>query len=138
MLYGIHETALNNYCETLAVLIKTIKRDYERMINRDLSQQKWQGLLERNVVLCAKRVYEEGLKDALLRLPKDYPLSMRMSMMDITNEKVVELFIFAVQKNRTSCAISNFLEEANLTNKYLDDIVVQLDVLKSQYITHLN
>lgn len=118
----------------VAQLKQSMKRQYDRGVNKDLSQQNWQDLLKRNVTWVLK----QGYKDALSHLQSmtfapqgvsaekdDSPLSVQA--LKPLDGLIDELMQYALQKHRTSCALSNFPDEHKPSQDYIADVLQQAD-----------
>lgn len=113
-------------------LKQTIKRQYDRNVNKDLSRQNWQDLFKRNVTAVLKQAYH----DALLQLQS---VSLDHEKRETETEKgfsklavqvlkpfdgfVDEIMQYALQKHRTSCALSNFPDEHRPGEDYIAEVV---------------
>lgn len=113
-------------------LKQTIKRQYDRNINKDLSRQNWQGLYKRNVTAVLKQAY----CDSLVRLQS---VSLDHEKRETETEKgfsklaiqalkpfdgfVDEIMQYALQKHRTSCALSNFPDEHQPGEDYIAEVI---------------
>ncbi|MGR9117278.1 MAG: amine oxidase [Gammaproteobacteria bacterium] len=106
-------------------LKRTMQRQYDRNINKDLSQQHWQDLFKRNVTGSLRQAYTESL--AQLR-----QLSFKSAIPGLSNrvlhtfEGFIDEFLqYALQKHRTSCALSNFPSEHNPSRDYIAAVLCE-------------
>ena len=102
-------TSLASFEQYVTELRRTMKRQYDRNVNKDLSQQKWQGLFKRNITLLLKQAYEDSLRQ-LQNITIDSENSYVQALKPFEGI-IEELMQYAVQKHRTSCALSNFPDE---------------------------
>ncbi len=104
-------TVFNRYVETLR---KTMTRQYDRSVNRDLAQQQPQELLLRNVRAVLNQLYQQSLEY--------FPEGQGSAALEVFNGIQNELIGYAVKKHRTSCAISHFPDEHSPSNTYIAKI----------------
>lgn len=97
--------SMTAFYDYVSGLKKTMKRQYDRNVNRDLSQQRPQELLLRNVREVLNQVYQQALQRAD---QNGIAISDGLQAFDGIRDELLE---YAVQKHRTSCAISNFPDE---------------------------
>lgn len=128
-------TAINlaSFEQYVNSLLPGIKRQYDRGVNRDLSQQQWQDLFKRNVTGVLKQAYH----DALAQL-QQFPLtregaqgggadtSVSNQVLKPYSHLIDELIQYAVQKHRSSCALSNFPAEHNPSQDYIAEVVQEV------------
>ena len=119
-------TSLASFAAHVTELRRGIKRQYDRSVNKDLSQQNWQGLFQRNVTGVLRQCYSDALK-RLEQLPfvaaQGEPLAH--TALDAFAGFADELLQYALQKHRTTCAISNFPEEHDPSQAYLAQVLEQ-------------
>ncbi len=121
--------SLERFATEVARLRHELPRRYERQINRDLARQQWQELFLRNAVGAVRQTYSEALT-ALRALPfarqgmvVDKGLSPLTSEALIAFDGLVDEFLqYAVQKHRTSCALSNFPDEHKPSPDYVNEV----------------
>jgi monoamine oxidase len=122
----VEDTVLDDVQRALSTLRAGIRRHYDRNVNRDLSRQQWQGLFRRNVTAVLRQLYQDALKE-LCRLVTTVDLeNSDISTTELLRglEGVVEELIeYALQKHRTSCAMSNFPDEHNPDQAYLFEVI---------------
>lgn len=119
------ENTLVTFAEYLSALKKMTQRQYDRNINKDLSQQKWQEIFKRNVTGSLKQAYQESL--------------LQIQKLDLTNEIlkpqllalfegfIEEFMQYTLHKHRTSCALSNFPDEHNPSQDYITEVLLQIN-----------
>jgi hypothetical protein len=102
-----------------------IKRQYDRSVNKDLSQQNWQGLFQRNVTGVLQQCYADALKK-LRQLPfQSGGTELATQALQPFDGFMDELLAYSLQKHRTTCAISNFPDEHNPSDAYLSEVLAQ-------------
>lgn len=117
--------ALAKFQATIATARKTMERQYERLVNRDLSSQRWQGLLQRNVMLSLEQLFALSL-DEIERLElTEADADIHRQLLSVYDNIIESFLQFAVQKHRTSCAISNFPSEHKPDNVYIEQVLTQ-------------
>lgn len=111
-----------------------IKRQYDRNVNRDLSQHNWHDLFRRNVVDVLKQAYEEALtylQQVSSNLPKAQKKQegskLSKQALHYLNELGDEIMQYALQKHRGSCALSNFPDEHNPAKEYIATVIEELE-----------
>ena len=115
---NINAISLAEFDQYVTELKQIMKRQYDRSINKDLSRQQWQGLFKRNVISALKQVYEDAL-GRLIQLSFDPEgIEAVKEVAELTAlvlqpfDGFVDEFVqYALQKHRTSCALSNFPDE---------------------------
>ena len=134
MLEHINVTSLADFESYVNELKPAIKRQYDRCVNKDLSQQKWQDLFKRNIVDVLKQVYDHSLTQMQL-LSLDIK---RMNNAQKVNGNLGQVYIlkyfdgiseeliqYALQKHRSSCALSNFPDEHNPSKDYITEVIME-------------
>ncbi len=101
-------------------LKRCLPRQYERSINRDLSRQQSQDLFIRNVTATLQHAYDEALQ-RLRELPftEANPKPSAQDVLQPFAGLSDELIQVALQKHRTSCALSNFPDEHKPNRDYI-------------------
>ena len=115
-------------------LMPMLKRQYDRSVNKDLSQQNWDGLFQRNVIHVLKQAYDEGLS-LLQQMSSDLPKGQRNKEGSELSKQAIhyfdaladELMQYALQKHRSSCALSNFPDEHNPAKDYIATVVQEIE-----------
>jgi hypothetical protein len=115
-------------------LLPGIKRQYDRGVNRDLSQQQWQDLFQRNVTAVLQQTYQEAFTQLQqMATEREDPQALAPGD-DLTRQilkpfhiLIDELIQYAVQKHRSSCALSNFPEEHNPSQAYIAQVLHDID-----------
>lgn len=114
-------------------LLPGIKRQYDRGVNRDLSRQQWQDLFKRNITVVLQQAYQDALiqlqqlaseRENLSEKKKDGRLEQVLTAFHML---IDELMQYALQKHRSSCALSNFPEEHNPSQAYIAQVLQQVD-----------
>ena len=138
-------TSLDRFSEYVTGLRTAMKRQYDRSVNKDLSQQKSQGLFKRNVTAVLKQVYQGALQElGQLSLAGDELGSREgdAKLADLVFKPfdgiVEELIEYALQKHRTSCAMSNFPDEHNPSQEYIFEVIKQTGRDWSAFVAQLN
>jgi hypothetical protein len=141
----INSAGLGELHHNVADLKIRIKRDYDRSVNRDLSQQQWQDLFRRNVTAVLRQAY--GL--VLAELEK-LPTSAEGLAVDENAQEacalvlksfdglIEELILYALQKHRSSCALSNFPEEHNPSQEYIAAVIEEACRDWSAFVARVN
>jgi hypothetical protein len=111
-------------------LKQTAKRQYDRNINKDLSSQNWQNLFKRNVVAVLQQVYEASLVQlgtlhfGTEKMESEDGFSpIAIQALKPFDGVVDDIIQYALQKHRTSCALSNFPDEHNPSEDYIAEVI---------------
>lgn len=116
----------------VTALKQTTKRQYDRSVNKDLSRQNWRDLFIRNVTAVLNEAYAESLAQ-LQRESFDFGevetengfSNTLVQALKPFDGFVEELIQYALQKHRTSCALSNFPDEHKPSEEYIDKVILQ-------------
>jgi len=136
---------LVNFANTVQGIRVGIKRQYDRSVNKDLSQQNSQDLFLRNVTAVLQQVYQEALAK-LQQLPlselglesKDGSAEFITQLQKPFDGMIEELIHYALQKHRSSCALSNFPDEHNPSPEYLAQVIDTTSWDWSAFILQVN
>lgn len=100
---------------------RSLFRDYNRALNRNLAQQNVDQLMHRNVLAMQQQFYKELIK-------VDDVVETDAEMLDKALELFWQDFLQTVIKHhRSSCALSNFPLEHNPDNAYLANLIAALE-----------
>lgn len=104
-----------------------LKREYDRSINRDLSQQNYQELMKRNFTSVLVQLYRDALQllqqqQLAIETNADYQ-SLGDEYLKPFEGMIDELFQYVLQKHRSSCALSNFPVEHNPAVTYIAEVL---------------
>jgi len=134
MLENIYATSLANFEHYVNELRPVIRRQYDHCVNNDLSQQNWQNLLKRNTVEVLKQVYDHSLTQMQQLSPdliktrkvkKACQTSGQDNILKYFDGFMEEFIQYAIQKHRSSCALSNFPQEHNPSREYIADVLLE-------------
>jgi hypothetical protein len=137
---NVTATDLAGFDSCVASLRSGMKRQYDRSVNRDLSRQQSQGLFKRNVITVLRDSYQQAL------------VELRQSALETTaggsglGAQVVksfdgfieELIVYALQKHRTSCALSNFPDEHKPGQDYIAEVIEEASSDWSAFVAQVN
>lgn len=128
-------TKLVSFSKYVESLKPVIKRQYDRNVNRDLSQQNAENLFKRNIDAVLQQTYEDSLKQLRQMSFDTHDVSAETGVSSLTsnvlgtfNGVIEELFQYALHKHRTSCALSNFPDEHNPSQEYLAVVIQDTDL----------
>ncbi len=118
---------LQDFACFIAEAKPVLQRQYQQHLAADLATQQWQGCFQRNLVAVLAAFYPQALQQ-LKSLPFDASqVGIENGMSELTGQVLTaftgfsdELMLFAVDKHRTSCALSNFAEEHKPNRDYLN------------------
>lgn len=110
-----------------------IKHQYDRGVNRDLSQQQYQDVFRRNVTMVLRENYQQALA-TLQQLSfekeragsgqsKEQRHDLSSVLLQNFDGVIEELILYALQKHRSSCALSNFPAEHNPSEDYVLEVI---------------
>lgn len=125
----INSTSLVQFEDYLSQRKSRMKNDYQQRLAQDLSRQQWNGCFQRNVLAVLSETYEAALQH-LKTLPfRSGALNADPGMSPLTGRLVScfegfadEFLLFAVDKHRTSCALSNFPDEHKPDDAYINQV----------------
>ena len=120
----------------IASLMPGAKRQYDRNVNRDLSQQNASGTFERNIIAVLNETYEAALKH-LQRLPAGTIESSATEIRHSFDEFIAELIQYALQKHRSSCALSNFPQEHNPAKDYISAVLTEVQAEWNRFVLQI-
>ena len=126
---GQTKQSLESFSQYVAQLKQGMKRQYDRNINKVLSSQNWNDLFKRNVIAVLKQTYQDSLlqlQEASVSPCKAQQQgfsALAIQTLQVFNGMVDELLLYALQKHRSSCALSNFPPEHNPSEAYIDEVI---------------
>ena len=130
---NLNDASLMAFTQFVTELTQNIKRNYDRGVNRDLSQQNWHELFKRNMTTVLKPVYADALAhlQGIPFVPQGMEVGQELSgltfqVLQPMEGLVDELLQYALKKHRSSCALSNFPTEHNPSREYIDEVVEEL------------
>jgi hypothetical protein len=129
MVENTHPASLAGFTDYVSGLRSGLKREYDRSVNRDLARQQWQALFQRNVTTVLKQAYQAALLEVEKLSPvaagerKEGLAGLRAQVLQPFEGLVEELMVYALQKHRSSCALSNFPDEHNPHGDYLAAVI---------------
>ncbi len=137
--------SLTRFEQYVSELRSLAKRKYDRGVNKDLSHQNWQNLFKRNVTSVLKHTYEDSLAQLqqLSFVHEEVKTEKGFSKITVQALKpfdgfVEELLQYALQKHRTSCALSNFPDEHKPSDQYIAEVVQETAKDWQSFALHVN
>jgi hypothetical protein len=131
---AITTTSLASFAQFVASLRQQIKRQYDRNVNMDLSRQNSQDLLRRNVTSVLNQAYDDALGRLrqLAFTSEGVQEENGFSQVSIQALKAFDGFVeeilqYALQKHRTSCALSNFPDEHRPSEDYIAQVMQETE-----------
>ena len=117
--------SLNPLTDALQNEMPALKRGYQRGINLDLSRHRVDGILERQLLALVDAWLEacSRLLGSGIGCGGDNPEALIARLAGLRDEMVS----YALQFNRSSCALSNFGEEHRPGRDYLERILLQVE-----------
>lgn len=102
---------------------------YDKRLAGDLSSQQWQDCFQRNVVAVMAEFYDDAFEQ-LRQLPFNADqCQISNGMAELTGQVLAlfggvsdEVLSYAVDKHRTSCALSNFPDEHKPDKAYVNAV----------------
>ena len=129
MQQSLNQQSLLSFEQFVNELRKSLPRQYDRLINSDLARQQWNELLLRNTVTTAKNTYEasfeklQNLSFAREEAAINKGLStLTTQALNVFKGMLDELLQYALQRHRTSCALSNFPDEHKPDEAYIAEV----------------
>ncbi|MGY6274350.1 amine oxidase [Methylomonas sp. MgM2] len=121
--------SLEQFQAYLAESKSLMRSRYQQCLARDLSQQQWDGCFQRNVVAVLSETYEAALEYLKNLTFTEGSVGAERGMSALTRQTlpifdgfIDEFLLFAVDKHRTSCALSNFPDEHKPSDDYIDAV----------------
>lgn len=121
--------SLQQFQDYLARLKSRMKTDYQQLLARDLSKQCWDGCFQRNVLAVLTDSYTQALSFLRVLPFQSAGVAVERGMSALTRQLlpifdgfVDEFLLFALDKHRTSCALSNFPDEHKPSDAYVDQV----------------
>jgi hypothetical protein len=122
-----------------------LKKHYEHLLTRDLSQQQWEGCFQRNVVIVLQQFYDDALVYVKTLSFDSSTSPVNRDLSDLTklvlrafDNFVDEFLLLVVDKHRTSCALSNFLGEHKPDKIYVNEVRHDIAGLWQNFAIHVN
>jgi uncharacterized protein YecA (UPF0149 family) len=145
MVVANKSSALEGFDQFIKDFKRPMQLQYDRSINRDLSQQNWQGLFKRNVTLVLRQAYIEIINQ-LKQLPaKSGVIGLDNNTNPLATEVLgsmddfVDGFVqFVLQKHRTSCALSNFPDEHRPSEEYIAETLELIEQDWQSFVSQVN
>jgi hypothetical protein len=129
-----NDLSITQFSQFVAEQKSALKKHYEQLLAHDLSQQKWDGCFQRNVLAALEQAYKDAFANIQLLPFDNSQVQVENGLVDLTKKVLVvfdgfvdEFLLFVVDKHRTSCALSNFPDEHKPDNTYVN--VVKRDIV---------
>ena len=126
----VNKQSLQTFSQFVEEMKKGMLRDYNRAINRELSRQQPQQLLQRTTIQIMQQSFDQALaKLATLEFDrKNCEVNNGFSELSATIldtfDGLFDQFLQSViQHHRGSCALSNFPEEHNPSHEYINQTI---------------
>lgn len=141
----INDASLDQFQVYLGQRKSRMKSDYQQLLANDLSRQQWDGCFQRNVLAVLAETYGQALA-CLKNLPfqsTSIPTERGMSaltrqLLPLFDGFVDEFLLFAVDKHRTSCALSNFPDEHKPSHDYVNQVKREIATLWQEFALNAN
>lgn len=141
----INDASLSQFMAYLGQRKNRMKTDYGQLLAQDLSKQQWEGCFQRNVLAVLAETYSLAL-EYLKSLPfqsANIPTERGMSaltrrVLPLFDGFVDEFLLFAVDKHRTSCALSNFPDEHKPSHDYVNQVKREIAALWQEFALNAN
>ena len=138
-------TDLAGFQSYVAGLRSGMQRQYDRGVNRDLSRQQSQNLFKRNVIEVLRQSYRQALTELqTLRAdaggvqPAAASSDLGTQVLKSFDGFIEELIVYALQKHRTSCALSNFPDEHKPGQDYIAEVIEEASRDWSAFAVQVN
>ena len=118
----LNSHSVSLFSEHVFQLKSEIKKQYDRNIVRDLSQQNNEYLFKRNVIAVLQQAYQSSLH-RLQQLNFAMEDELSMYLLNSFDGFIDEVIQYALQKHRSSCALSNFPAEHNPPRDYIAEVI---------------
>ena len=122
-----------------------LKQRYDQRLAGDLSRQQWLDCFQRNVVAVMAEFYDDAFAQLRLLTFDARRCQVKQGMVDLTGQVLAifdgfsdELLSYAVEKHRTSCALSNFPDEHKPDKAYVNDVKRDIGELWRNFALTIN
>lgn len=139
---------LTNFRNTVNDLSAGMRREYDRSVNRDLSEQQFQDVFRRNITMVLRETYQQALarlqqlthenEGLSNKQTKDQHQELSLTLLQSFDGVIEELIVYALQKHRSSCALSNFPDEHNPSEAYLSEVIEETSRDWSHFTLQVN
>lgn len=126
----LNQHSLQTFTQFVEEIKKVMLRDYSRAVNRELSRQQPQQLLQRTTTQIMQQSYDQALaKLATLEFDrnnievKNGFSELAVSILDTFDGLFDQFLQNVIQHHRGSCALSNFPEEHNPSPEYINQTI---------------
>lgn len=141
----INSQSLKQFQDYLDQHKSRMKTDYQQRLALDLSKQQWDGCFQRNVLAVLADTYTQAL-NCLHSLPfQTGGVAVEQGMSALTRQLlpifdgfIDEFLLFAVDKHRTSCALSNFPDEHKPSDDYVNQVKREIAELWRDFALNAN
>lgn len=136
---------LHGFSRFVADAKPILHREYQQRLAADLARQQWQGCFQRTLVAVLAGFYRQALQQ-VKAMPFDAGQAPAVNgMSGLTADLLAafagfsdELILFAADKHRTSCALSNFPDEHKPDRDYLQATRREIAELWQNFALDLN
>ena len=142
---AINTQSLNHFKHHVFACKPQMQKHYQQLLAEDLSKQQWDGCFQRNVLAVLQQSYAAALTQLHTLTFDTRNVVVKQGMSDLTRQILVsfegfvdEFLLFAVDKHRTSCALSNFTDEHKPSNAYLNQVKRETAVLWQDFALSAN
>lgn len=130
---SVNTVRLAGFRDTVVRLKAGMERAYDRGVNRDLSQQRYQQVFRRNVTTVLRETYQQALAALQQQAFEnesqgnqqnlDHAHALSLNILESFDGVIEGLILYALQKHRGSCALSNFPDEHHPSAEYLSEVI---------------
>lgn len=117
------------------------RRRYDRKVNMDLSRQNSQQLFKRNITAVLNQCFDETRCEMQRQQEAAHEggvVKAWLPQLLAEYEGLIDdLIDYALNKHRSSCALSNFPEEHNPSRDYLAEVLSQVSRDWSAFVSHM-
>lgn len=126
----------SRYVDRLKPALKT---QYQQLLAQDLSKQQWDGCFQRNVLAVLELAYGQALPFDSAAVQADQGLSeLTKPTLAAFDGFIDDFLMFAVDKHRTSCALSNFPNEHKPDRTYINGLKREIAGLWQNFAVNVN
>lgn len=138
--------SLDCFSKVVAELKTGLSREYDRGVNRDLSQQRHQQVFKRNITKVLQAIYRQALTE-LQRLTfedenqgdeKIREQELGPELLRCFDGVIEEIILYALHKHRSSCALSNFPDEHNPSPDYIAQVIEETSRDWAAFVRQVN
>ena len=141
----INTDSLIQFMAFMAERKPAMRARYEQLLAHDLSHQQWDGCFQRNILAVLQQTYDDALGYLQTLTFDTSDTGVHQGLSDLTKQVLAvfdgfvdEFVLFVVDKHRTSCALSNFVDEHKPDRTYVNEVKREIAMLWQEFALNAN